>query len=771
VLLNNLEIKKCLYLVLAVILVMAGLVILSASGSDVPVLRQIVGFIFLTLIPGTLILRILKIHNISAVESLVYTVGLSLAFVMFAGLFANTVLPLFGISKPISLYPLMVTLCSLVLILAFLTYQRDKRYAATPGHTTLQSVFSPPSLLLFLLLLLAILGALLVSSYQNNVMLLVFILAVAAIIGFTTFGKFIPEAVYPLAIVIIALALLYHTEITLASPFLSGYDIRWELKYQNFVAQSGYWDPAIGGSLNTSLSIVMLSPIYSLILGMDAIWIFKIIYPLFFCLVPLALFHVFRQQIGGKRAFLSVFFFMSVMYFFGLGNRQQIAELFFALLILLMIDKKMILMQKSVLAIIFVISLPLSHYGLAYVGLAYFIIGWLLLTLMNNSAVINLWEKITGRLRAPPAGLREASSIPERVSYLSVLSGTLVILYIVFTLTWYMYISSGTPFHALVTIGQNIYSNLTEFANPVARESLVATATGLDFPSASSLGRAFRVLQLTTQLLIIAGFIRLFFRPESFKFRAEYIALTVVSTLILFACIVIPYFSGILEVERFYHITLFLLAPLCILGGEPIYEGMYKLFRRFLSRLKLKRALLSQTYTSDTALTYYRVLALVVLIPYFLFNTGFIFEVSKSERYNVVDIPSAEALSSYRMDMKTMNDREYAAQEWLTEVIDDYAWILADQYGKLHRSPALFGRISAFRPEDAQESGTEPTAVNAYIYLRTHNLTTNEAVFMFQDGTRIRFGHLHFDDLPNLSRLINSKNLVYSNGGAHLLAP
>ena len=54
---------------------------------EIPVLGQIVGFIVLTFIPGFLILRIIKPHKLGVTESLLYSVGLSIAFVMFLGLF------------------------------------------------------------------------------------------------------------------------------------------------------------------------------------------------------------------------------------------------------------------------------------------------------------------------------------------------------------------------------------------------------------------------------------------------------------------------------------------------------------------------------------------------------------------------------------------------------------------------------------------------------------------------------------------------------------
>ena len=262
---NSWEIKKFILVVLTILSAMLGLVGLAALGFDIPVLRQIVGFVFLTFVPGILILRILKVHNVSTAESLAYSVGLSLAFVMFTGVFVNTMFPLFGVSKPISTFPLMVTFTGFILILGAIAYMRDRDFLPQAKPTQIRA-FSPPYLFLILLPLLAILGALLVSYHQNNILLLIFIVAVAVIIGVAAFAKFIPERAYPLAIIVITISLLYY--FTLSSPFLVGFDIHSEYLYQNFVAQSGYWNPSTAGHLNTALSIVMLSPIYSLILNM-----------------------------------------------------------------------------------------------------------------------------------------------------------------------------------------------------------------------------------------------------------------------------------------------------------------------------------------------------------------------------------------------------------------------------------------------------------------------------------------------------------------------
>ena len=121
----------------------------------------------------------------------------------------------------------------------------------------------------------AITGALLVSYYQNNFMMLLFITAVAITILLVAFNKFIPETLFPLAVIVISISLLYNS--TLDSPFISNYDIQAEYYYQNFVTQNGFWDSDRAGNVNTALSIVLISPIYSVILNLDAVWIFKIV--------------------------------------------------------------------------------------------------------------------------------------------------------------------------------------------------------------------------------------------------------------------------------------------------------------------------------------------------------------------------------------------------------------------------------------------------------------------------------------------------------------
>lgn len=755
---NDWEIKKCLRISLAILLAELGLVGLASLGFDIPILRQIVGFIFLTFIPGVLILRILKVHNIGIVESLLYSVGLSITFVYFSGLFANFVLPLIGISKPISLLPITAILAIFTLVLSGIAYKRDKDFRATVTHLNIKEFVSPCYLFLLLLPLLAIFGAYLVNSHQNNMFLLLLIPVICIVVALAAFDR-LPQNAYPMAIVMIGLSLLLHT--TLISSQLSGYDIHVEYYLQNLVVQNGYWDSTISKNANTALSVVLLCPIYSLLLNMDAIWVFKVIYPLLFCLVPLVLFYIFREQIGGNKAFLATFFFMSVMIFFTEMTalvRQQIAELFFALLILLMVDRRLGLPQKSVLATIFVMCLPLSHYGLTYICVAIFGIGWLLLLLMKNPKISYFWQRLSQKLSFSSAN-PGSSVLAPKVSRSSLLSGTLVSLLIVFSLAYYMCTAGGSAFDTIVSIGNHIYVNLSEFFNPMAREALIGVAMGLDWGSASTLGKSFRILQWLTQLFIIIGLARLLIRSQDLTVKPEYIALSIGAGLILLACIVIPTLSAYLNVTRFYHISLLLLAPFCVLGGEAIWQGASKLSKSALSRLRHATALTLRRDPIGTNSNSLRFVALAILIPYFIFTSGFVFEVTNYESYG--DIPcNWIALSSYRVDAPVFTDKDAEAVAFLSRVIGNEV-VYADESGRLLLYEQLYGNVRII-----PSSGEVPK--NAYIFLRTWNFNKQEILVTLWQGIQAKSEHISLSDIPTL---FENKTLIYDNGGAQIWAP
>jgi len=209
------------------------------------------------------------------------------------------------------------------------------------------------------------------------------------------------------------------------------------------------------------------------------------------------------------------------------------------------------------------------------------------------------------------------------------------------------------------------------------------------------------------------------------------------------------------------------LSPLCIVGAEALGRWVVRICKSASMWLGTKRARISirgnEPILVEVNLVH-RLLVLVVLIPYFLFNTGFIFEVTKWE-YTPREVPTSIALSSYRLDGAYYNWQEGAGMEWLSKVIDNRSKVYADEYGKLILEDRLYGRVEGF-PGDVQA-----TPYDTYIYLRSWNVERNEILVRIGQRAQVRPEHINLKDAPELHRLVNSKGLLYNNGGAKILAP
>jgi uncharacterized membrane protein len=732
--------------------VVTGLAILL----DIPGLRQILGFLSLSFVPGFLLLKILKVHNLEFLKTILYSIGLSIAFVIFSGLCLNTFAPYLGITRPVSIIPLVYWISFLIFVLGVLAYFRDKHFLAHQksfGTATLRSFSMPVLLFLFLIPLLAGLGALLVTLQQSNLVLLILIPLIVVIPILIGINKVIPSTMYPLAVIAVALALLFQQ--ALISPYLTGYDIHIEHYYQGLVLANGHWDSAIANNVNAMLSINMLCPVYSVILNLDSTWVLKIIYPMFFALVPLVLFEVYKDYCNPRQAFLASFFFMSMLVFFtemiSLA-RQQIAELFFVLIVLLVVEKKLSSVKKTVLIIVFSLSLIVSHYGLSYICIALLVVGWFLVFLAGNRTMVNGYEHIVRIfMRSSPDSKVEVLATKSR-NY-SILYGQFICFFVVSTLAWYMLTSSEEPFKAIVNIGYSIYLNLADFVAPNARESLVSMAAGMDFSHVPGLGKIFRITQYLTELFIIAGLLKLIINLRKFKINTEHASLVMVSALILFACMVLPTFSSYLNITRFYHIGLLLLSPLCILGGEVLWQGIIMI-------LKLLSARIGQVLIKPA---YSLLLVLLISIPYYLFNTGFVFEITGSE-YIRGNIPMSMSLSNYREDFTNFDWKECAAANWLTHDSNNEIIVYSDEYGRLLLIGTIHGKADRL-PFDVNEIRND-----SYIYLRKRNIEKNIVTIMVVDKAISQVESINIYDIPGLAANMDSRNLVYSNTGAHILA-
>jgi len=724
---NDWDIKKFLGVILSIQLAVWGVIGMDSMSLQIPILRQIISFIYLTFVPGILIIRCLKLHKLGNVETLLYSVGLSIATLIFTGFFMNIAYPLLGISEPISTAPLLITISVVVLMMCILSYVNDKDFSNS-SYIDIKGILSIPTLLICLIPFLSIFGTYLVNSHQNNIFIAILIFVLSIIVILIGFDKFIPCNLKYFVVFIISISLLYHR--SLISMYLWGWDIQVEYFLCNLVKANGIWDLTNPLTLNSALSIVIVAPIYSIISNMDTTWVLKIIYPFLFSLVPLGLFCIFQKQSDDKVAFLSCFFFMSIQTFYGemlqLG-RQQIAELFLVLWILLLIDKNIDGMKKSFISIIFGASLAVSHYAISYIYILYIIVAWLILNLGEKCKIRRIisiiYSKFGKEIEYDCAILGSL-----RKGHVSIRSG-FISFFIIFTFAWYIFVSNSSVFNNILNIGNHIANSVvSDFLDPKASYGLYAILAD----PATPLHRMAKYVQLFCQFLISLGIIALLLGVNKTKFEKEYVALSYANFIICCAAIIVPHFVNAIDTTRLYHITLIFLAPFCIIGWITASHIIFKAFAIFNTDQNIRHAL--------------KILSVFLAIILY-FSTGLVYEIAR-------DNPTSISLNN-TIDYPRFNDQEVSSAKWLYRVKKDYTiysesykqnlfWSLSGSSDLLAEFPVNITKIY----DDAKING------GIYIYVKKdENVLISGRKYGIRDTYYV-----------NASAIISDTNGIYTNG-------
>jgi uncharacterized membrane protein len=422
---------------------------------NLPVVRIVIGAVYLTLIPGLVITKLLKLDSLGTFESVIYTVGFSLVFLMIAGLIINQFGYLAGLSFPLATLPLALFINTLVIVGAVATHFLGK-FRSSPA--SLGSAFNRSVLPLALLPILSIVGVYFVNATGNNLILLIMILAIAAIFTISVLSKGAKShSFYAFAVAMIALALLMH--VSLVSNYILPYggDSPVELYVFRGTEINSQWNPIFSpddeayGRYNAMLSITILPTVYSNILGMDPTWVFKLIYPFIFTLVPVGLYLLWQPYVGKKLGFIAAFLFMAQLTFFTemlALNRQMIAEVFFVLLLLTLLNQKMPQGSKFVAFALFSFGLIFSHYALAEIFLFFIFAAWAVSTFYIKRPSFNL-----------------------QLSF--------VIFFFVAMFLWYIYVSGAVVFNSFVSFTGYISAQFGDFFNPASRGQAVLTGLGL----------------------------------------------------------------------------------------------------------------------------------------------------------------------------------------------------------------------------------------------------------------------------------------------------
>jgi uncharacterized membrane protein len=775
-LMNDWPRKKTLIAVFTLQFLVWALIGLDAAGVQIPLLRGLFASVYLLFVPGMLILRALRLHQLGGVRTPLFAVGLSLATVMGAGLLMTTLYPLLGFERPLALVPVVVTEGVIITFLAVLSYWRDQD-STEGGVIDRREVLTPPVLALCVLPFVSIFATYAMNAYGSNVLLLALIIIIAITAFWISTSASITKELYPLAVFVIAVALLYHG--SLISPYVWGWDIQQELHTANAVLANAQWNAQAPGPTNAVLSVTLLAPLISIVSGVSVVWIFKTIYPLLFALVPVGLFVVFQKQTNDRIALLASFFITFLFTFFTempALARQEIAELFLVLLLILLVDKGVGpaagKARLYALYAVFAVSVVVSHYAVALIFITYLVVAWLVLFLVDNPAMRRLY-------RAAPSGLpAKASSRPKRM-----LTLPFVLLFAAFTAAWYATIGSaalgtdiipklGQSGSALLSslnvplvigIGAAAYACALViiyllarrvqrrapplprlFGAPVvvlsaslalARYYGISVNELLQLGTLSPLHEVAEVLYLLGLLLIMVGLAALALRRCRFTFDQEFAALAFASLAILMAAAVIPFLAATIGTTRLYQISTLLLAPFCVTGALLIV--------RVPGRLCAKRR-----ERTGVSLAYKLVAALFVVM--LLFSTGLVYEVTRQD-------PTSFFLND-TIDAPLFNVREVAAAQWLYVKGSNTgtAPVYADVYRSLLLTSLDFNNLF-----EIPSHGHTPLA--AYVFLGTFNLLTGTSAQQSNAQSFLNGTVIYHASLADIS---DTHNLVFDDGGA-----
>lgn len=714
---NDWGFKEFLTGILVIQIAMWCAVGLDVTKLHIPIIGQLVSFFYLTFVPGIIILRILKLHKLDNINVILYSVGLSLSTLMFTGFFMNTIFPLFGISRPISLYSLVYTISILVIILIIFAYIRDRSFSSHE-QIIFEDTLSPPVLVLSLFPLLAIVGAHLFNSDGNNIVLMILLLLIALVPIIIVFTKFLHENYFPYIIFVLSITLLYSR--SLVSAYIWGWDINAEYYVVNTVIQNSIWDSTLFGNLNAMLSLTMLGPFYSIILNMSLDAVFKIVYPLLFALVPLGLYGIFRKQMDSKVTFLACFFFISFFVFYNEMlqlARQEIAELFLVLIILSMIDNKLNKFFKSVFFITFSSSLIVSHYGLSYLFLLILIIAWTIATvgyyLFSREYTVRFFVWFQRK-----SGYQNMIDLKKYFFRPGLFSFGEVFYYTAFLIIWYVYTASSSPIISVLRIGQHVTASIsTEFLNPETTEGLsLVTTTNL-----SVIHEIGKDIHMLTIFFIIIGFLSCVILYKKLQLDLRYLFLSFGALCLCMGGLVLPYFSSSLNTSRVYQISLIFLAPFCVLGGITVFQIITNFFR------------LSKTYHHIKISL--RILSIFFAV-FLLINSSWFYEIAN-------DNPSR--FLNDTVDFPIVNAPQVAGALWLTNLVNAKS-IYTDDL----RRP-FFDRI--YGSEKWINLITDPNEMpnQSYIFLGSFNIRNNRV----------------YADLDPRYMLTNESR-IYNNGGAEV---
>ena len=732
---DSIKHRKFPIIIFSIQVAFLSLLIMEHLNIHFPKLTSILGIVYLTFIPGCIILNILKFPDEDFCEKILYSVGLSISVLIFLGFFLNFFIPLLGFAKPISFNLLIIVLTLFIILLSIIRYIYIETY---PKSITfdMKYLVKPQYLFIFLIAPLSIIGVYLMNIYKINLVLLLvlFMISLVPIIVIFNNNSIQNYHIHKLILFIISLSLVYHK--SLISPYITGTDIFREYIFSNAVLTNAYWDQTMPFALNGMLSIVMFAPIYSILDRIDLIWVFKAIYPFIFSFSSVGLYILIKRQFDERIAFLSSFLFIGMAAFYGImleAARQQLADLFLILMLMSIFNDNLNAFQKKFFAMVFMFSLVVSHYGVTYIYLLIFIISYTFSQTMKSIA--NYLND-----RGLTANKFTSMFIVDEYYY----APNFVLLFAIGSIGWYIFVSGSVNFNSIVSILNLMTNDLGFILDPEKTEGLMII--GKQYSITREITKYFYII---IQSFIIIGLF-LYMRSSylHYKVKVQFFTFSFVYLLFLVLSLLIPNSSSSMGTLRVFHISLILLSPFFVLGFRLIPLLFKKILIKF-NCINEKEASLK---------------LVAIFLTFFILNdSGWTCEIFNDYP------PNSISLNNSALHPPIFDNQEKIGGIWIKDVIKEEDIIYCDRYTLYYVYSLLGGRYI--------ESNKSVRSFNiidnnpykpSYIFLSKFNLKKNLSLNYNYTGGISQPEYLPFKNSIFYDATKNYANKIYSSDGIEI---
>ena len=788
------EYKECFVLIISILLLTDLAILLN-----IPFVRQIFGFLFLTILPGLLILQILKLNKIESTEKVVLSVGLSIPFLMFFGLLLNNLSLSLGYKSPLSTVPLLICFNLAVIALIIVVYRMDKNVAFSLPNFNLSTSEKAFLIVPVMFPALSIFGMHIMNTTDNNIILMFLLFLIPVYVVFVCFfNQRFPKRLYPVVIFSISLSLLLLVSLR-SNHIIIGSDTGRELYFFRTTLSNLHWSIIGHQPLDACLSISILPTIYQSILRVNEEYLFKILYSLIFSISPLAIYILSKKYIGSSYAFLASFFFMSQMTFLITSSsiRTNTAILFCLLAIMTLFNDNISKVNKRLLFIIFLASVTVSHYSTTYILFFLLLLTWF---------GVQILQKIASHKRKPVM-LSESQSVEEGNSPLlrngstfesgDVVSRTtdlkspqlrkgvtITVITLFFTIFFFWYSQlTEAAFTSGVGFIQTTILNLNEFFLFESRSGMVPALFGKSgrgiLHTVVPVKIAFYATWMTFVLIGI-GVISMIYRYRKMlspvgtinskskflktEFETEYVAMAMGCLALLIVMIALPFVSKGYDIQRLYLQMMIVLSLCFVLGGITLSSILqfvftngihwFKGLKLYVGRRSCNGNIIRSKDTKSIKIQPFLII-LIILIPYFLCTTGVL--------YQIFGFTTAITLNSGTNSTSIIYDQDSYGAKWLEQYRDKEEMIYTSGYGF-----EVLGSQGKIPPSEVNKKLVlvyeENREITGYIYLRHLQVVDGEIVIR-----RPRSGRevLNMTDLPDMLTM-NRKNKIYNNGGSEV---